>query len=288
MAKRAKPLGPRTPQQEHQSRGTDFLGSAHRVGDILAINLPPDVRQRTRFSKAGKMQKRYTLEIETEPIFHALEEPELGRRAAEVIAEQAGANLRNAGRKAAAATQKWRKAALRRLRSGATEGGYDTKKKYGTAGSGSFGSLLKKRYSGGRIGHIEPQEPHDQYGVDSGRLADNMFARLNRSGRTTTSSSLGHTRKGQRSEWIINVPANRLNREQWQGDQGAFMEWLKEFRDIVNLSGIVSSGEFQNALAEGLERVIGKLGAAQWKKRRALLRQQWKVVAGGARLLAVI
>ena len=272
----AKQLGPLRPgysrvgdAAESQSRGTDFLGSAARVEDILAINLPPNVRQRTRFSKAGKRQRRYTLEIETEPVFHALESDELGRRNAEIIAEMAGENLRKAGRKAAEATQKWRAAALKRLRRGSSDR---------SAGSGSFGAQLKKRYSGGRIGYKEPQIPHDQYGIDSGRLADGMFARLNREGRM----------KGQRNTWTVNVPANRLNKEQWQGDQGLFMAWLKEFRDMVNLAAIVTSNRFEAATQEGLAAVIGTLQSAQWRKRRQLFRQQWKVVQGGARLLAVI
>ena len=133
MPKRAKPLGPRTPQQESQSRGTDFLGSAARVEDILAINLPPDVRQRTRFSKSGKRQRRYTLEIETEPIFHDLESPELGRRSADTLAFMMGENIRKAGKKASEATKKIRGSALRRI-----QGGDD---------SGKWGRYLMKRWS---------------------------------------------------------------------------------------------------------------------------------------------
>jgi len=246
-----------------------FLGTAARVEDLLVINLPPDVRRRTRFSKGGKMQRRYTLEIETEPIFHNLDEGGMGREAAELIAEMAGENLRKAGQQVSKATQKFRQWA---------------EKVYYTGQPQSAKSWVDKRYAGGRIGETPPDGSSTRYGVDSGRLADGMFARLNETG-----TQFGDKRlSSQRATWTINVPANRLNSETWRGDESAFMAWLAKFREMVNLSGIVSSGEFQEAVAHGLEMAMGTLKSRQWQKQRALLRAQWKVVAAGARLLAVI
>jgi len=264
---RPKKHGPRTPQQESQSRGTDFLGSAFRTEDILAINLPPDVRRRTRISKGGKVQRSYTLEIETEPVFHNLDEASMGRGAAEVLAERIGANLLGAAKQAAASTVRFRKAALARLTRGSTDA---------SAGTGAWGRALKKRYSGGRIGYTPPEPPHTQYGVDSGRLARGLFARLNITGRG-----------GERAAWHINVPANRLNREQWGGDKSAFDAWMVEFRRLADVAGAMASPQMQGELYEGLRNAIGTLQATIWRKRRAKLRQQWKVVQG-FRLLAVV
>jgi len=264
---RPKKLGPRTRKQESRDRGTDFLGSALRTEDILAINLPPDVRRRTRISKGGKVQRRYTLEIETEPVFHNLDEASMGRGAAEVLAERIGANLLGAVKQVATSTVRFRKAALARIGRGSTDSG---------AGKGAWGAALRKRYSGGRIGHTPPLPPHTQYGVDSGRLARGLFARLNVTGRG-----------GERAAWHINVPANRLNREQWGGDRSAFDAWMGEFRRLADVAGAMESPEMTNALYGSLRDAIGTLQATVWRKRRAQLRQQWKVVQG-FRLLAVV
>jgi hypothetical protein len=263
MAKRGKQFGPRTPQQEQGSRGVDFLGSAFRVEDILAINLPPDVRRRTRITRGGKIQRRYTLEIETEPVFHDLNEERMGRGAAETLAEVISDNLRNSSRQVKEATRRYRRWA---------------EKVYYTGRPQKAKIAIDKRYAGGRIGETPPRGESTQYGVDSGRLADGLFARIARTGRT-----------GQRAAWHINVPANRLNRgdEFWGGSKAMFDEWLTQFRQLANISGAVASLEFQSALYSSLAQAIGTLQASIWRKKRARLRQQWKVVRG-FRLLAVV
>jgi hypothetical protein len=263
MPRRGKQYGPRTPRQEQESRGFDFLGSAFRTEDLLIINLPPNVRQRTRISKKGKIQRRLTLEIETEPVFHDLNEERLGREAAEELAAQIAEQIRESGKKVSEATKKWREWAKRRIESGNAKG--------------QAGTLLRMRYSGGRTGHTPPLPPHDKYGYDSGRLAENVFARLNRGARA------GDTR----SMWIINVPANRLTTKGWQGTKESFDTWIRQFREMLNLSAIMVSPGMESKLRQGLARAIGKLEAENWRKKRQLLRTYGRIV-GGLRVLAVV
>ena len=274
----------RSPEQQAQE---DFLGSAFRVEDLIAINLPPDVRQRSRFLAGGRLQRRYTLEIETEPVLHNLNERDLGRGPAEKIAELAGKNLRAAGRACSAVTQRFRQSAYARLMGdmgGAlNRAGKESKR----AASAETQDYLRQRYDGGRIGFTPPDPNSTQYGVDSGRLADNMFARINETGRIHDPDAVTRL-SSQRSTWTINVPANRLRRDLWMGAQAKFDEWLTQFREMVNLSGIVASPEFNHELALGLERAIGTLQAEQWRLRRAQLAALWGVVTAGTRFLRAV
>jgi hypothetical protein len=112
-----------------------------------------------------------------------------------------------------------------------------------------------------------------------------VFARLSRTGRRggkpTSPYHAGNLPAGSRqANWIINVPANRLNYKGWTGTRAQFEDWLKGFREIVNLSAIMVSPEMERTLEQGIARAIGKLEAEHWRKQRQLLRQFGRIVAG--------
>jgi hypothetical protein len=243
-----------------KSREADFLGAALKAEDVMVINLPPNVRRRTRVSKGGKVSRRYMLEIETEPVFHFFDAKAIGRGAAEVIAEKAGQNLRRHRRMVSKTTQKLRQWAER---------------VYWSGQPASAKRWVDRRYSGGRIGETPPDGQSTAYGVDSGRLADGLSAR--------------YSGKGENARWTINVPANRLNQDTWRGDDASFQQWMQAFSKAVDLSGIVASGEFKQAANVGIMQAIVLMTAletALMRKRRQLWSSRWKVVKGGARILA--
>jgi hypothetical protein len=83
--------------------------------------------------------------------------------------------------------------------------------------------------------------------------------------------------------------STRLNDgdEYWGGSKAMFADWMRQFGIIADIRGAAASTEFQSELRDSLHAVIGKLSDSIWRKRRARLRQQWKVVRG-FRLLAVV
>ena len=156
--------------------------------EVIAINLPPSIRERTRTLASGKTQVRFTVEVRSEPIIHDFRDKELGRRPAEVLAEILRENLRKFNRPVSAATQR--------------------KRKYAAAAYDRSERWAMKRYSGGRMGARRPDPSSAVWFKDSGRLAESLYP--------THNPTEGH--------YTVNVAANRLDRASFGAGFERFLE----------------------------------------------------------------
>jgi len=130
----------------------------------------------------------------------------------------------------------------------------------------------KKRYSGGRIGETPPGTSV-RYGIDSGRLVDNLFLRPRR-------------RSSGESVVTLNTPANRF-KEVLFGDPHQFQEFLKELQSMVPLLGgrvdATTSREIKAALKELNDGLVSNNEAkyrALLAKRRAAIVKIFRTAAG--------
>lgn len=177
-----------------------------------------------------------TIEIIADPLIIDLDPENVGKAPAEAIKKEIEQDFANIKKTIKASTLRKRESALR------------------NPGS----RWVKKRYGGGRIGFLHANKgliTNDQWGVDSGRLSEHLVVRWNKSAKA----------------FVINVPANRLNRYEF-GTQG-FNEFLNDLRDNVPAltpSKVMRRPSVKKAVADSMQDVIAKLEAAVASKRKRL------------------
>lgn len=206
--------------------------------EFVIINAPPGIKESRRVLKSGKRQRRFSVVIGAEPIVHVFDSRDMGRGPAEAITGIMQDRLVTNDRKVSAAAVDFRNVARR---------AFDRGERW-----------AMKRYAGGRIGPKRPIENSERYAHDSGRLAEHMFARFDRS----------------ISAWNVHPPANRLNPNTF-GNPNAFEAFLEGFADIIDIKSILTTNTFKNAQAKALSNAIqvtrGRLQATQMKLLRELL-----------------
>lgn len=199
------------------------------------------ISQRARTSKkSGKTTKRTSFEIKAEPIVHTFDDQALGRGPAEalkgIISEQIKAIS------ASATTKTLQNRTYSQLH---------------------FPSQLsksdKKRYTGGRIGALEPNQPGGKLFNDSGRLADGLAVGKNRQA------------AGER-DWVVNVPANRFTD---RSGHPPTVHLAKRLASLVPALGRPSTlrgnPKLQAAVAESIDLLIAKAKSTNDAKRVKLL-----------------
>lgn len=157
---------------------------------VVAIN-DFGLQERTRVNAAtGKESVRFAVSIVGTPVIHNIDTKALGKGPADAIAEHLRARVKTIQARASDATIKRRETAAAVL-----AGTQDVQ----------FADALKRaqaRYSGGRIGPMAPNQ------------SDRLF---NDSGRFVKGIAVG---RGKGNEWVVNVPANRLDPRTLDGPPG--------------------------------------------------------------------
>jgi hypothetical protein len=201
------------------------------MSNVIVINRGLEERR----SATGRMRR--TIRIDAEPMVINMDPKALGKPGADAIANHYREKVRGIAATASATTVKARKAAAKAFSEGK--------------------SWAMKRYAGGRIGALPPNQS-DRLFNDSGRFADSIVANASND-----------------NAWRINVAANRLD-DKTAGPAGVERIWnrlvqlVPEFANV----GLLFEG---NAIArQTLKRVseerikIGKRAMTQFEKFSAL------------------
>lgn len=173
--------------------------------------------------KSGAQRKaRYSIEINSEPLLFDLNEMNLGGKLAEVWAQRIRDNILGIAVPASKATQAMRSKAAAAFSSGA--------------------SWALKRYGGGRIGSMPPNQS-DKLFNDSGRLATGIHVRQN-----LTDAS-----------YTVNVPANRLNRETFGAGYDAMVARFVSLVPMLDPKKALGDPQIEKAIKESVDQMVTKL-----------------------------
>jgi hypothetical protein len=218
----------------------------------IVINDPTFWNERRSRRKDGTLGKsRVSLEVESEPIAHNFDS-RIGAPTAKAIREVIAEGIRNISAVAKPATLQARKYAFNAYQRGA--------------------NWAKRRYGGGRIGDTPPDLAKVRLFNFSGRLADHLFTRFNRSDETFTT----------------NVPGNRFDERVWDSTrrQNA-LERLSDLVPALKQAGrLMNDPRVQAGMSESLSLMIDKLSKTRDVKRAQLRRQRLAVLKAIVGLVA--
>lgn len=220
------------------------------ASDVEVINSWADgditlAARRGTLASGAQRKARYSIEIRSEPLLFELNELNLGGELAAAWAQRIRDNIQGIAVPASKATQAMRAKAVDALAAGA--------------------SWAVKRYSGGRIGTMQPNTTDKLYN-DSGRLAHGVHLRQN-----LTDSS-----------YTLNVPANRLNREQFGRGYDEMVAKLVSLVPMLDPSKAIGDPAIEKAIKESVATMISK---AESNAEAALQRSLAKLRATRARVL---
>lgn len=204
--------------------------------DTVVLNDFGGVRlsERTRTSKAGKTAVRYTLDIDAEPVLHNLRGVDLGRAPAQAILDLIRKQHRDVSELAKPSTMERRKRAAKELAAGGS-----TRRARG--GTVSSGDLVRRRYIAARTASDAPGTSA-RVGSDSNMLYNGWAIRHNPA----------------EGVYTINVPANRLNPDTFNGGMPALQRWLERFAKLV--PALTGRGVIED---EGFIRAVGSSKVVQ-------------------------
>lgn len=191
------------------------------------------LERRERFSSSGDaMGARYSVSVDATPMVHRFDAKQLGRGPAIAIVEHLRDRVETIGLDAKPATIARREQAKKALAKGGPE--------------------AVRRYSGGRIGTMEPAKSTKLFN-DSGRFASGIFAAPTTSG------------------WTINFPANRFDPSTFDDGEAGVMrlfvrlrELVPEFGDAAQLSTVLS---VRRAIADSTNAIIAR---SSWRSSGAV------------------
>jgi hypothetical protein len=173
--------------------------------------------QELRRTTGAGTKSRVTVEIESKPLLFHFDDNRLGAGPALAIAKAITRGIRSIAEQVSATTS------ARRERSRQNP---NTKS-------------YQRRYSGGRTG-LKPPGTGDQWGVDSGRLADGIHVRQNPTQATYT----------------VNVPENRLNQSLFGAGFEAFLQKLYDLVPQLRPEVLLEDPEVRAAIEQAIDAVV--------------------------------
>jgi hypothetical protein len=197
-----------------------------RDSDVEVINSYADgdvnLTARRGTLASGKQRKaRYAIDIKSEPLLFDLNEMNLGGRLAEVWAQRIRDNILGIAVRASDATIAMRTKAA--------------------AAFGSGQAWATKRYAGGRIGPMAPNQS-DKLFNDSGRLAAGVTVRSN-----LTDAS-----------YTVNLPANRFNRETFGVGYDAMVAKFVSLVPMLDPKKALGDPQIEAAIKESVAQMVTK------------------------------
>lgn len=200
------------------------------------------LQRRTRTTSRGA-KPRYSVVIKSKPSIHLYNPKAMGEGPAIAIAEHYKKRIQGITAQAADSTQLARKYAADALT------------------AGKSGAI--KRYAGGLLGAMPPNQGNGALFNDSGRFAKSIVARPTRD-----------------DEWVINLAANRLDPSTFRDGEAGVMRMLEQLRKYIpewgDSDAIVNVPEVKQEIALAADMIlVNRLGAAYTrnKKLRAELRR---------------
>ena len=227
--------------------------------DVVILNDFSGLHQ-TR-TQSGK--QRTTITIKSEQLAHNLDPKVLGKQVADAIRDTLRSKLEQISAKASPYTIRKREQSAGRS---AKVAAYLDERARIEGKPRKRGSGGARRYSGGRLGYMPPNQTDRQF-HDSGRFIAGL--------------AVGATPTG----WTVNVPANRLNADTL-GDAGLAFVWGR-LRELVpefgDMSRLMDDARVRGALLNSTKDMITKARLRGQQLRDQFVRQ---VISSGLRLIA--
>jgi hypothetical protein len=178
--------------------------------------------RRGTLASGAQRKPRYTIEVRSEPLLFDLNELSLGGKLAEVWAQRIRDNINGIAVRASDATIAMREKAAAAFQSGA--------------------GWARKRYAGGRIGAMAPNQS-DKLFNDSGRTAAGVHVRQN-----LTDAS-----------YSVNLPANRFNREGFGAGYDAMVARFVSLVPMLDPKKAAGDPQIEAAIKESVNQMVTKL-----------------------------
>lgn len=193
------------------------------------------LQRRDRTTSAGT-KSRYTVEIKSEPLVHVYNARALGEGPANAIADHLRTRVQGIAASASPSTQLQRKYAQNALAAGKP--------------------WAARRYAGGRIGALAPNQGNGALFNDSGRFAQSIIANPTRD-----------------EAWIVNVAANRLDPKTFRDGEAGVVRMVEQLRQHIPEWGdsraIMNLPAVRQAMALAADMIlVNKLGAAYTRNRK--------------------
>ena len=218
-------------------------------GEILTLNETFKVRAGRLRKNGSRGKDRVTIEVESEPVVGIFDDRVLGSGPATALADQLRSELASISERASDATIRYRTSARKAFRSG---------KRWAT-----------KRYSGGRTGSTPPGDG-DRVFNDSGRFAQTIVARLNRTD----------------SSFTVNVAANRLDNSTFNDLSFRRMtERLRGFLPSLDPRKAARTPRMRSAISESTALLLQKSRNEVDAKRKQLRAVQLQTLATVGRVV---
>jgi hypothetical protein len=194
--------------------------------DIVTLNVwntgDTALAERRGTTAAGTRRKaRYSFEIKSEPLLLQLDELNLGQKPAEAIRDLIKDQIAGIAVTASKATQALRVRGALALAAGA--------------------SWAVKRYSGGRLGTMQPNQSNKLFN-DSGRLHAGVHVRMNQ----------------QDASFTVNWPANRFNPETFGAGYDAMMRKFVALVPALDPKKLLGHPDVEKAIKAGLAEMMQK------------------------------
>lgn len=224
-------------------------------------------RQRTS-TKSGKTGARWTVQIKADKLPLVFDPKKLGQGPAMVAAEILKEKIRGLSEGVTLATQAYRQRALTEFRNGTPW----AKRRYGglyIPPSASIVQIHGKMAQGKASNRLPPMEPgatSPSFWRDSGRFIAGLIVRPTRD-----------------NEWVVNVPANRLDPVTFHGGREALLVQVERLQRLVPEFGDARALErvpaMRDAIADATDQVLfSMLGRAYMRQtdlRSAVRSARW-------------
>jgi hypothetical protein len=222
--------------------------------------------ERQRTNARGRTSARWTVQIKADKLPLLYDAKAMGQGPAMVMAQVISAKIRGLSETVSLATQAYRKRALEDFRQGVPY----AKRRYGGLYIPPAASIVGlPGATGKRSNRMPPMEPgatSPSFWRDSGRFIAGLIVRPARG-----------------NEWVVNVPANRLDPVTFNGGREALLIQVARLQELVPEFGdaraLESDPDVRAAMGDACDRILfSRLGQAymkQTKLRRDVRAGRW-------------
>jgi hypothetical protein len=239
-------------------RGTSRSASGITQKTVVLNEFGLAERQRT--NAAGRTSARWTVQIKADKLPLLFDAKKLGQGPAEAIVRVLQEKIRGIDETVTPATQFYRQRALQQFREGVPW----AKRRYGGLYIPPNASIVAlPGATGKRSNRLPPMEPgatSPSFWRDSGRFIQGLVVRPTRN-----------------NEWVVNVPANRLDPVTFNGGREALLVQVERLQKLVpelgDAAALEKNLEVRQAIGDATDQMLfGLLGRSFLKQ--TTLRQQ--------------
>jgi hypothetical protein len=259
------------------ARGLSTGGSGRGITQTTVVLNDFGLAERQRTGVRGKTSARWTVQIKADKLPILLDPKAMGKIPAEAIARVIQDKIRGLNETVTLATQLYRKRAADSFRRGVPF----AKRRYGGLHIPPAASIVQIHgtravgKASNRLAPMMPGENSPSFWRDSGRFIAGLIVRPTRD-----------------NEWVVNVPANRLDPVTFHGGREALLVQVRRLQELVPEFGdaraLEKHPEVRLAIGESTDAILfAKIGRAFMKQtqlrgalRRGELQRALDIVRG--------